>query len=76
MKLSVSLRQEDVEALDRYVEAAGLPSRSSAIQQAIRLLSDAELERAYMEAFGEWSGSEEAAAWESAGADGLADAAR
>jgi Arc/MetJ-type ribon-helix-helix transcriptional regulator len=76
MKLSISLSEEDVAALDRYVQAAGAPSRSAAIQQAIRMLGDPELEDAYAEAWDEWQASGEAAAWEVATADGLADAAR
>jgi Arc/MetJ-type ribon-helix-helix transcriptional regulator len=76
MKLSISLSDEDVAALDRYVRAAGAPSRSAAIQQAIRMLGDPELEDAYAAAWDEWQASGEAAAWEVATADGLADAAR
>jgi Arc/MetJ-type ribon-helix-helix transcriptional regulator len=76
MKLSISLSEEDVAALDRYVRAAGAPSRSAAIQQAIRMLRDPELEDAYADAWDEWQASGEAAAWEVATADGLADAAR
>ena len=76
MKLSVSLSEEDVATLDRYVQAAGMPSRSAAIQQAIRMLRDPALEDAYAAAWDEWEASGEAAAWEVATADGLADAAR
>ena len=47
MKLSVSLSADDLAALDRYVEQAGLESRSAAVQQAIRRLQDPELEAAY-----------------------------
>ena len=41
MKLSVSLPEEDVAALDAYARAAGLPSRSAALHHAIRLLRQA-----------------------------------
>ena len=47
MKLSVSLTEDDLIALDRFVEHAGLGSRSAGIQQAIRRLGDADLEDAY-----------------------------
>ena len=47
VKLSVSLSESDVEALDKFAHAAGLKSRSAAIQQAIKLLGDPELEAAY-----------------------------
>ncbi len=76
MKLSISLSDEEVAALDKYAQAAGLPSRSAAIQQAIRLLGDPELEDAYAEAWDEWQTSGDAEAWESTAGDGLVDAAR
>ncbi|SDB92781.1 Ribbon-helix-helix protein, copG family [Raineyella antarctica] len=76
MKLSVSLSESDVAALDKYVRAAGLKSRSAAIQQAIKLLGDAELEDAYAAAWEEWETSGDAQAWESTIADGFADASR
>ena len=76
MKLSISLSEEDVAALDRYMTAAGVPSRSAAIQRAIRMLSDPELEDAYAAAWDEWDASGVAAAWEVTAADGLTDAAR
>lgn len=76
VKLSVSLSESDVASLDTYARAAGLKSRSAAIQQAIRLLGDPELQSAYEEAWQEWEASGEAETWESATADGLADASR
>jgi len=75
VKLSVSLSESDVAALDKYAAAAGLTSRSAAIQQAIRLLGDVELEDAYAAAWQEWQASGDSQAWETA-ADGLTDAAR
>lgn len=71
VKLSVSLSASEVETLDRYAQAAGLKSRSAAIQQAIRLLGDPELERAYAEAWQEWEDSGDAQAWAVTMADGL-----
>ena len=76
VKLSVSLSQGEVAALDKYAQAAGLKSRSAAIQQAIRLLGDPELEDAYAAAWQEWESSGAAQEWESTTADGLADASR
>lgn len=76
VKLSVSLSESDVAALDKYARAAGLKSRSAAIQQAIRLLGDAELQSAYESAWQEWEDSGDADSWESATADGTADAPR
>ena len=76
MKLSVSLSEEDVASLDRYARAAGLKSRSAAIQQAIRLLGDPELEQDYAAAWDEWKASGDAEAWETTSGDGLVDAPR
>ena len=75
VKLSVSLSESDVAALDKYA-AAGLTSRSAAIQQAIRLLGDVELEDAYAAAWQEWQASGDSQAWEATAADGLIDVAR
>ena len=75
MKVSVSLPDEDVAFVDEYAARAGIPSRSSVLHHAIALLRTADLERAYEAAFDEWDGSADAAAWDSAGRDGLADAA-
>lgn len=69
MKLRVSLSAEDIAALDRYVEQAGLPSRSAGIQQAVRLLGDREIEAAYAEAWNEWIASGDAESWERAAND-------
>jgi antitoxin MazE9 len=76
VKLSVSLSESDVEALDKFAHAAGLKSRSAAIQQAIKLLGDPELEAAYAQAWLEWESSGDAGSWEVTTADGLADASR
>ena len=76
VKLSVSLSESDVEALDRFAHAAGLKSRSAAIQQAIKLLGDPELEDAYAAAWLEWEASGDAGSWEATAADGLNDASR
>ena len=76
VKLSVSLSESDVAALDRYAEAAGLKSRSAAVQQAIKLLGNPELETAYGFAWQEWETSGDAESWEATTADGLNDAPR
>lgn len=76
MKLSISLPDEDVAVLDRYARAAGITSRSAAIQRAIRLLGQPDLDDAYAAAWAEWEASGDATAWEETTADGLADAAR
>lgn len=76
MKLSVSLTEDDVAALDEYVRSAGLPSRSAAVQLAVRRLRQGDLEQAYADAFAEWDASGERDQWERAAGDGLGDAAR
>lgn len=71
MKVSVSLPAEDVETLDEYARASGLPSRSAAVQKAIRLLRMADLDREYEAAWAEWSAAGGQADWEATIADGL-----
>ena len=76
VKLSVSLSESEVAALDKFAQAAGLKSRSAAIQQAIKLLGDPELEDAYAAAWQEWEASGDAQAWEGTATDGVVDASR
>jgi Arc/MetJ-type ribon-helix-helix transcriptional regulator len=76
VKLSVSLPDEDVATLDEFARAAGLPSRSAALQHAVRLLRLPELERDYEVAWEEWEASGDYQAWDVTVADGIADAAR
>ncbi len=71
VKLSVSRAPSEVETLDKYARAAGLKSRSAAIQQAIKLLGDPELEDAYAAAWQEWEDSGDSEAWAVTVADGL-----
>jgi Arc/MetJ-type ribon-helix-helix transcriptional regulator len=74
MKLSVSLPDEDVAALDAYARTAGLPSRSAALQHAVRLLRHVDLEDDYAAAWEEWESSGAQAAWEATVGDGLTEA--
>lgn len=76
MKLSVSLPDEDVAVLDEFARAMGLPSRSSALQHAVRMLRLPDLEQDYEAAWREWEASGDQAAWSATAADGSADAAR
>jgi Arc/MetJ-type ribon-helix-helix transcriptional regulator len=71
VKVSVSLPNDDVDFLDEYAREQGLDSRSAALHRAVRLLRTAELAEAYEAAWDEWAASDDAAAWESAAADGL-----
>lgn len=76
VKLSVSLSETEVAALDKYARSAGLKSRSAAVQHAIRLLGDPDLQGAYAAAWQEWESSADAEVWESTTSDGLTDAPR
>lgn len=69
--MSVSLPAEDVEFLDEYARSAGIPSRSAAVQRAIRLLRANELGPAYAQAWEEWNGGADAELWESVSGDGI-----
>ena len=71
VKLSVSLSPSEVAVLDKYAQSAGLKSRSAAIQQAIKLLGDPDLEDAYIAAWQEWEDAGEAEAWAVTVADGV-----
>lgn len=71
MKVSVSLPDEDVEFLDSYAHAQGIPSRSAVVHKAVRLLKASELGASYEDAWAEWEDSEEAPPWEAAVGDGL-----
>lgn len=76
MKLSVSLSDEELAILDRYVSERDMPSRSAAIQLAIRRLDLAWLAAEYEAAHDEWDGSEDATLWDSTSGDGLTSAPR
>ena len=71
MKLSVSLPEEDVATLDEFAAAAGLPSRSAAVQRAIGLLRLQDLEREYEAAWVEWTSTADDLVWDATSADGV-----
>ena len=76
MKLSVSLPDDDVAALDEYARISGLGSRSAAVHAAVRLLRERELEDDYASAFEDWDASGDRELWDATAADGASDAAR
>lgn len=76
MKLSVSLPDEDVAILDEFARSAGLPSRSAALQHAVRMLRLPDLERDYEDAWREWEAAGDQAAWSVTAVDGTADVPR
>ncbi|HST43287.1 MAG TPA: ribbon-helix-helix domain-containing protein [Conexibacter sp.] len=71
MKLSVSLPDDDVRFLDEYAATHSFPSRSAALQQAIRVLRLSELNDAYGAAWQEWEAGDDATVWETTTGDGL-----
>lgn len=71
MKVSVSLPDEDIEFLDAYAHAQGLPSRSAVMHKAVRLLRGAELGAAYEDAFVEWDEGGDAGDWDVTVSDGM-----
>lgn len=71
MKISVSLPEGDLEFLDAYAHAQGLPSRSAAVHKAVRLLRGTELGATYEDAFVEWDEGGDAGAWDVTVSDGM-----
>ena len=71
MKVSISLPDEDVEFLDAYTADHGMPSRSAAVQRAVRLLRASGLGAAYEDAWADWSSSGDDDLWESTIGDGV-----
>ena len=63
MKVSVSLRAEDVAFLDAYARNHAYDSRSAVVQQAIHVLRLGELGEAYGPAWEEWASGGEADLW-------------
>lgn len=71
MKVSVSLPNDDVDYLDSYARSQGLPSRSAAVQKAVRLLRASELGAAYEDAWAEWDENDESDDWDGVVGDGV-----
>ena len=71
MKISVSLPREDVEFLDGFAREHGHASRSAALHEAVRLLSENELGDAYDGAWQEFSSSGDAELWDATSGDGV-----
>jgi len=70
MKVSISLREEDVDFLDEYTADHGMRSRSAAVHKAVRLLRATGLGAAYEEAWSEWTTNEDGELWEATAGDG------
>ncbi|CCH28863.1 hypothetical protein BN6_15390 [Saccharothrix espanaensis DSM 44229] len=72
----MSLPEEDVEFVDRYLLQHRSASRSSVIHQAIALLRESGLENAYANAWDEWEADGESEMWDVTAPDGVVDASR
>lgn len=71
MKLSVSVPNDSIDYLDELARSGRYPSRSAAIQAAIRLLRARDLGDEYQNAWEEWDASGEGSVWDAAADDGL-----
>jgi len=66
-KVSLSLSDADIAFLDGETLSGAYPSRSAAVQDAVRMLRESRLADAYAEAFREWDDG----GWDTAAADGI-----
>jgi len=71
MKISLSLPEEDVAFVDAQAREGLFPSRSAAVQAAIRLMRDRAYLDSYAAAWDEWDASDDGNAWDTVSADGL-----
>ncbi|WP_371163685.1 ribbon-helix-helix domain-containing protein [Buchananella felis] len=71
VKISISLADESLAALDKYIREKKIPSRSAAIQLSIQQLTAPDLRAAYAAAAQEWEDSADAALWEATSGEGL-----
>ena len=72
IKVSISLDELDIAYLDQQAREGAFPSRSAAVQEAIRLLRESGLADSYAEAFASWHEDVAVAgAWDAAVGDGI-----
>jgi Arc/MetJ-type ribon-helix-helix transcriptional regulator len=72
MKVSVSMPDDAIATLDRYVATHHGATRSSALRTAIGLLRERELVEQYDRAMDEWEADDASSDWASTVTDGLA----
>ncbi len=70
-KLSISLQPDLLEFVHHYQIEHQLPSRSQVFADALGLLREQELRRAYRQASLEWDSSQDSVLWERTIRDGL-----
>ncbi|MCY4221981.1 MAG: hypothetical protein OXD35_10070 [Thiotrichales bacterium] len=71
MKLSISLREEEVGFLDEYARSQGIKSRSGVVKLALRVLRSMELADDYAAAWAERDDDDNIRAWDLSSGDGL-----
>jgi metal-responsive CopG/Arc/MetJ family transcriptional regulator len=73
VKTSVSARLDEtlIRFLDEYQEQYQIPTRSEALEVAIKALREQQLKREYTLAMREWVASEDAELWDVTAGDGL-----
>jgi antitoxin ParD1/3/4 len=71
-KLSVTIEPTLLDFLERYQASHARKTKSAVVEEALTLLRERELERAYREAAQEWLENPDAPLWESTAGDGLA----
>jgi antitoxin ParD1/3/4 len=71
-KLSVTIEPTLLDFLERYQASYARKTKSAVVEEALALLRERELERAYREAAQEWLENPDAPLWESTAGDGLA----
>ena len=71
MKLSISLREEDLEFVDAQTKAGVFPSRSAVFHAAIGLLRDRQYVDSYAAAWDEWDAADDEHVWDAATGDGI-----
>lgn len=69
MKISLSLPDEDVAFVDAQTREGAFPSRSAAVQAAIRLMRDRTYLDSYAAAWDEWDLSGDGDSWDAVSLD-------
>ena len=70
-KLSITLPDDTLKALDSLIEERKIPSRSAAIQAAVKQYITPDLRDAYARAMQEWDDEAENVIWGTVAGDGI-----
>jgi hypothetical protein len=77
MMINMSLPEDDIRCIDEggaQTHVLMRPARSPVVDEAIMMLRSSGMEAAYTATWADWTGSEDAAHWDTTSSDGLADA--